>query len=117
MLKGAGIQPGGGILDTCLRGLGLMEKKLRPRSGSWSKKIGLQIGKTKSGGLEVNWELEIIDTVTGLYTYETKKKTNRGGERLLAFLKRQANVIGLYILSQNRLCYRKEYFARIRRDG
>jgi hypothetical protein len=53
----------------------------------------------------------------GIIYIETKKKTNRRGERLLAFLKRQANVIGLYILSKNRLCYRKEYFARIRRDG
>jgi hypothetical protein len=33
MLRGAGIQPGCGILDTCLRGLELMEKGLRPRSG------------------------------------------------------------------------------------
>jgi hypothetical protein len=33
MLRGAGIQPGGGILDACLRGLELMEKGLRPRSG------------------------------------------------------------------------------------
>jgi hypothetical protein len=47
--------------------------------------------------------------------YIETKKTNRGGERLLAFLKRQANVIGLYILSQNKLCYRKEYFARIKK--
>ena len=33
----------------------------------------------------------------GIIYIETKKKTNRRGERLLAFLKRQANVIGLYI--------------------
>jgi hypothetical protein len=76
----------------------------------------------KKGRLEVNGELEIIDTGSRDYIHRNKEKTNRGGERLLAFLKRQANVIGLYILFQNRLCYRKEYFARIKkmdsvRDG
>ena len=68
MLRGRGYTIRERNFRCLLKRIGVEEKEAETSKWLLVKKIGIQFGKTKSGGLEANWELEIIDTVTGLYT-------------------------------------------------